>query len=129
MKDWIWVLAAALNGVVAIAAATLGRHLLGDDAGRAALLATGAQYALYHALALIGLAALARAHRGDAIMGVVAALFIAGTVLFSGSLYLLAISGIRLFAWITPFGGIAFIAGWAVLALFAWRQRRASAPD
>jgi uncharacterized membrane protein YgdD (TMEM256/DUF423 family) len=48
-------------------------------------------------------------------------LFLAGIVLFSGSLYLLALTGIRTFGAITPLGGIAFLLAWACLAIAAWR--------
>jgi uncharacterized membrane protein YgdD (TMEM256/DUF423 family) len=55
-----------------------------------------------------------------------AMLFLAGTLLFSGSLYALALSGIRAFAFVTPVGGVAFIAGWVMLALAALRLEETS---
>jgi len=48
-------------------------------------------------------------------------LFVAGTVLFSGSLYLLALTGVRAFGAVTPLGGLAFLAGWLALAVGVWR--------
>ena len=81
---------------------------------------TGARYHMYHALALFVAAwAFTRWPGGP----VIAAgwLFVAGTVLFSGSLYLLALTGQRWLGAITPLGGLAFIAGWAALAWAALR--------
>ena len=57
-------------------------------------------------------------------LAIAAWLFIAGTVLFSGSLYLLALTGVGALAWLTPFGGVAFLLGWLSLGIFAWRYRR-----
>jgi uncharacterized membrane protein YgdD (TMEM256/DUF423 family) len=84
---------------------------------------TGARYHMYHALAL---SLTAFAMRGDAMRLAhwSAALFLAGIVLFSGSLYLLAVSGQEVFAFITPFGGICFLAGWVLLALAAIRMAK-----
>jgi uncharacterized membrane protein YgdD (TMEM256/DUF423 family) len=122
----IWLLASAINGLLAVAAGAAASHLFAGDAHRLALMSTGAQYAMYHALALLALAALADRAKGGAVFLAAAAwLFIAGTVLFSGSLYLLALTGIHALVWVTPFGGIAFMLGWLSLALHAWRRARA----
>ncbi|MGH7006258.1 MAG: DUF423 domain-containing protein, partial [Alphaproteobacteria bacterium] len=86
---------------------------------------TGARYHMYHALAM-GLAALAI--RGDTTRGgaakLAAALFLAGIVLFSGSLYLLAATRLRMLGMVTPFGGLAFLAGWAALGYAALKRAR-----
>jgi uncharacterized membrane protein YgdD (TMEM256/DUF423 family) len=122
----IWLAAAAINGLLAVAAGAAASHLFAGDAHRLALMSTGAQYAMYHALALLALAALAdRAKGSAALLAAAAWLFIAGTVLFSCSLYLLALTGIHALVWVTPLGGIAFMLGWAALALHAWQQGRA----
>jgi len=78
---------------------------------------TGVRYHLFHALGLLAVAWAATRWPGGS---VVAAgwLFVAGTLIFSGSLYLLAITGVRWLGAITPFGGVCFLAGWLVLA---WR--------
>ncbi len=79
---------------------------------------TGVQYHLLHVLALLALAALGqRVARPTA----VAALFTAGIVIFSGSLYALVLTGQRWLGAITPMGGVAFLIGWALLAIFARR--------
>lgn len=122
MRQW-WIILAAVNGILAIGAGTISAHLLAAAPHRAHLLATGAQYAMYHALALLALGALAGAKPAP-FLAVAGWLFVAGTVLFSGSLYFLGLSGIAAFAWVTPFGGVAFLLGWAALALHGWRLRR-----
>jgi uncharacterized membrane protein YgdD (TMEM256/DUF423 family) len=79
------------------------------------------QYHAWHALALLAIG-LYMMHRPDApVIGVAAWLFVAGIALFSGSLYALALSGTRGLGAITPFGGVAFLAGWLAFAWAAWR--------
>jgi uncharacterized membrane protein YgdD (TMEM256/DUF423 family) len=83
---------------------------------------TGARYQMFHALALV--AAAWAAGRGPGAVGAATWagwLFVAGTVLFSGSLYALALTGVRGLGAVTPFGGVAFLAGWLALALAAVR--------
>jgi uncharacterized membrane protein YgdD (TMEM256/DUF423 family) len=130
MTIWIWILAAAINGLLAVAAGAAASHLFAADAHRIALMSTGAQYAMYHALALVALAALAarEAGRVERFLAAAGWLFLAGTVLFSGSLYLLALTGTPVFAQVTPIGGIAFMLGWISLGISAglrlWVSRR-----
>lgn len=82
-----------------------------------AVFETGARYQLFHALGILA-AALAAPHLGGrAVAG--GWLLLLGTVLFSGSLYLLAVTGVRWLGIVTPFGGVAFIVGWVLLALAA----------
>ena len=86
------------------------------------LLATfeiGVRYQMYHALALLGVA-WACARWPGAAANASGWLFVAGTLLFSGSLYVLALSGARWLGAVTPFGGLAFLAGWVCLAIAAW---------
>jgi uncharacterized membrane protein YgdD (TMEM256/DUF423 family) len=81
---------------------------------------TGARYHMYHALALLAVAwATTRGAGGTATAA--GWLFVAGTLLFSGSLYVLVITGQRWLGAVTPLGGAAFIAGWLALAMAAWR--------
>lgn len=119
MKKWLFL--AGVSGALAVIAGAFGAHGLQSrlEPRLLAGFTTAAHYHLIHAAAM-GVAALAgregaarRRAQGAAL------LFLAGTVLFSGSLYALALSGIRAFAFITPLGGIAFIAGWIMLALTA----------
>jgi len=83
---------------------------------------TGARYHMYHALALLAVAWAAARWPGGAVTAA-GWLFVAGTLLFSGSLYLLAVTGVRVLGAITPFGGLAFILGWLALAWAAWAAR------
>ena len=76
---------------------------------------TGARYQLYHALAVL-IVALAAARLDGWAVRTAGWLFTLGIVLFSGSLYALALTGTRTFGMITPIGGLAFLAGWALLA-------------
>jgi uncharacterized membrane protein YgdD (TMEM256/DUF423 family) len=81
---------------------------------------TAVQYHAWHALALLatGVVMLVKPEAGFALAGW---LFVAGIVLFSGSLYALALSGVRGLGAVTPFGGVAFLAGWIAFAWSAWR--------
>ncbi|MGF1684494.1 DUF423 domain-containing protein [Photobacterium minamisatsumaniensis] len=82
---------------------------------------TGVQYQAWHSLAIFGCAILARILPSKAVL-YAALLFAAGIVLFSGSLYALALTGIKWLGPITPMGGVCFIIGWVVLAVAAWRS-------
>ena len=112
-----WAAAGAVNAFVAVACGAFGAHALKHrlDNERLAIFETGSRYHMYHALALIGVSWLA-ATRGTA-ADTAGTLFLAGIVLFSGSLYALALSGVRKLGAITPLGGLCFLLGWAD---FAW---------
>jgi uncharacterized membrane protein YgdD (TMEM256/DUF423 family) len=116
-NDWLFV--AALNGFIAVAAGAFAAHGLQGrlDTHALGIFETGARYQMYHALA-ISLASLA--YR-TAATTLACSLFLVGIILFSGSLYLLALTDMRAFAFITPIGGLAFLAGWAALAWSAVR--------
>ena len=105
-----WLGIAAINGALAVLAGAFAAHGLRAHVSMEALsvFETGARYHMYHALA-IALAALVPARAASAA-------FLAGIVLFSGSLYLLALTGWHLMVFITPLGGLCFIAGWMLLA-------------
>ena len=87
-----------------------------------AVFETGVRYQMYHAFATIA-AAWAFARWPRRVFGVAGMLFLAGIVVFSGSLYALALTGGRWLGAITPLGGVAFLAGWACLAWGAWSAR------
>jgi uncharacterized membrane protein YgdD (TMEM256/DUF423 family) len=121
MDRWFAVLG-AVSGFVGVAAGAFGAHALKARLGPDLLAAfeTGVRYQLLHALALLALAWAASRWPGRAV-AFSGACFVAGTLLFSGSLYLLALTGIRGFGAVTPFGGVLFLAGWLLLAVAAWR--------
>jgi uncharacterized membrane protein YgdD (TMEM256/DUF423 family) len=79
------------------------------------------RYQMYHALALLAVGAVAGRLPGGA-AAAAGWLFVAGTVVFSGSLYVLALTGQRWLGAVTPLGGVAFLAGWGVLAWAAWSR-------
>src|SRR5215470_5464769 len=108
---------------LAVAAGAFAAHGLKSrlEPDLLAVFETGARYQMYHGLALFVVAwAIARwPESGAALAGW---LFVAGIVVFSGSLYLLAVTGVRWLGAITPLGGLAFLAGWGVLAWAALRS-------
>ena len=120
----LWLVIAALNGALAVAFGAFAAHGLSQQLNAHALgiFETGARYHMYHALAM-GLAALGMQGKTVRIATWSASLFLAGIILFSGSLYALAVTGERAFAFITPVGGVSFLAGWVTLALAAWRSK------
>ncbi len=87
-----------------------------------AVFETGVRYQMYHALALLAVG-LAAHQYPQASFHIAGWLFTAGIVLFSGSLYALALSGVRWLGAITPLGGVLFLAGWATLARQYWKQQ------
>ncbi len=120
----IFFILGSLSGGMAVASGAFATHTLAGrlDAGALATFETGARYQMYHALALL-LVALAISHWPEARLLTVAGwLFIAGTILFSGSLYLLVLADLRWLGAVAPLGGAAFIAGWLLLAWSAWRE-------
>lgn len=119
----IWLAIAGLGGFAAVAAGALAAHL-GADPKAAELLHTGALYGMVHAAALVAVIALAQGREPRRGVAAVAGWsFSLGIVLFSFSLYALAGTGIAWFGWLTPFGGLALLLGWASLVLLASRRR------
>ena len=118
----VWLLIAAINGALAVACGAFAAHGLEGriDARALSVFETGARYHMYHALAM-GLAAFAMRGQAAGPARAAAMFFLAGIVLFSGSLYLLALTGTRALGIVTPFGGLAFLVGWGTLAFAATR--------
>jgi len=115
------VVLGAVSGLLAVAVGAFGAHAL---RGRLAedMLNTfeiGARYHMYHALALLAVAWASSRWPGPAV-STAGWLFVAGIVLFSGSLYLLALTGQRWLGAVTPLGGLCFLGGWLALARAAW---------
>ena len=120
--DRLFFALGAISGFIAVALGAFAAHGLKSrlDAAMLATFETGVRYHMYHALALIGVAWACSRWPG-ATVNAAGWLFIAGTVLFSGSLYALSLTGVRSLGAITPFGGLAFLAGWLCLAWAAWK--------
>jgi uncharacterized membrane protein YgdD (TMEM256/DUF423 family) len=113
----IFLAIGAISAFVAVAAGAFGAHGLKNrlSPDMLAVFETGVRYQMYHAFALI-VAAWAQTRWPGTLTTTSGWFFIAGTVLFSGSLYLLSLSGLRWLGAITPLGGLAFLAGWLCLA-------------
>jgi uncharacterized membrane protein YgdD (TMEM256/DUF423 family) len=113
---------AALLLFVAVALGAFGAHALKARVtpDLLAVWQTAVQYHAWHALALLAVGVLLLV-RPDAGVGIAAWLFVAGIVLFSGSLYAMALTGARGLGAVTPVGGAAFLAGWLAFAWGAWR--------
>jgi uncharacterized membrane protein YgdD (TMEM256/DUF423 family) len=121
--DRLFFALGSASALVAVAAGAFGAHglraRLAPDL--LAVFETGARYQMYHALALLAAAwALTRWPGSWPVRA--GWLFVVGTLLFSGSLYALALSGVRWLGAVTPFGGVAFLAGWLCLLLAAARR-------
>lgn len=113
----------ALSAATSVAAGAFGAHALRDKVEPRLLevFETAARYQMYHALALFVVAWVASRTPGS-LVSASGWLFVAGTVLFSGSLYAMTFTGIRGLGAITPLGGVCFLAGWVCLLVVAARS-------
>ena len=120
----IFAVLGALSGLIAVGAGAFGAHGLKTivTPDLLAVFETGVRYQMAHALALFAVAwAIGRwPGRATTASGWC---FVAGTAIFSGSLYLLTLTGVRGLGAITPVGGVLFLLGWILLALAAWRGK------
>lgn len=107
----------AINGFLAVALGAFGAHGLKGKLAENLFSAyeTGVQYHFYHTLALLGVALLMQRFQESTALLVSGWLFIGGILLFSGSLYGLALGGSKILGPITPIGGVCFLAGWVAL--------------
>jgi len=119
----LFLILAGINGFLSVALGAFEKHGLraslasaADGARRLEVWQTAAHYQIAHALAL-GLVAYLCSRTAATSASVAGYLFLAGIVLFSGSLYALAFTGIKLLGAVTPVGGLCFLAGWV---LFVW---------
>jgi uncharacterized membrane protein YgdD (TMEM256/DUF423 family) len=117
-----WIAIGALSGALSVVLGAFGAHALKDKLApeQLAVWTTAVHYQALHALALIAFVVVAERWK---IRALAAWCFVFGTLLFSGSLYALALGAPRWSGAITPFGGVAFISGWLALAWSAWRAR------
>jgi uncharacterized membrane protein YgdD (TMEM256/DUF423 family) len=120
--DRLFFLLGSLSALVSVAAGAFGAHALRARLAPdlLAVFETAARYQMYHALALLAVAWAVGRWPGP-LVAWAGWLFVAGTLLFSGSLYALALSGVRWLGAITPLGGLCFLAGWVCLALASRR--------
>lgn len=119
----IFLAIAAILGGTSVAAGAFGAHALKEKLSDRAveIFQTGAQYQMYHALALLlGALLLSRAETPLPTLVAAEFAFIIGIAIFSGSLYALSLTGIKWLGAITPLGGVAFMVGWGCLAVAAF---------
>lgn len=121
--DRIFFLLGSLLGALAVALGAFGAHALRGRIEESLLAnyQTGVTYMFFHALALFVVVMAATRWPQSSLPAVAGWLFVAGIVFFSGSLFLMAFTGARWLGAVTPIGGVAFIAGWLLLAWTAWR--------
>lgn len=114
----------SLSAAVGVAAGAFGAHTLRGRLTPDLLngFETGVRYHLIHALALLAVAWAASRWPGP-VVSLAGWCFVAGTILFSGSLYVLCLTGLRTLVVITPLGGLSFIAGWLLLGWAVWQGR------
>ncbi len=115
-----WVIAGAILGFCSVGGGAFGAHALKArlDPAMLEVFQTGIRYAMVHSLALVllGLLAARAPSRACTVAGVG---FLGGSILFTGSLSLLAVTGVKKLGMVTPFGGLLFLTGWIALALAA----------
>ncbi len=119
----LFITLASLSGMLAVVLGAFGAHALRDklDTYALGIWETAVQYHFYHSLAMLAVGIIALSQPQTAMLKASGWLFLLGILVFSGSLYLLGLSGVRWLGAITPLGGLAFIAGWACLAATGWK--------
>jgi uncharacterized membrane protein YgdD (TMEM256/DUF423 family) len=119
-----WYILGAINAFLAVAAGAFAAHGLRSrlEPRMLEVFETGARYQMYHALALIAVGVLA-GRLDSAVVSAAGWCFLAGIILFSGSLYALTTSGMTRLGMITPIGGTLFLVGWALVAVAAARMK------
>jgi uncharacterized membrane protein YgdD (TMEM256/DUF423 family) len=122
----IFLSVAAILGGLSVVAGAFASHALRERISERSLeiFDVGARYQMYHALALLLVAVLiSRTPSPPTTLIASGWLFIVGIAIFSGSLYALSLTGIKILGAITPLGGVAFILGWGALAIAAWNLK------
>lgn len=125
MTSRFMLIFAAVSGFIFVAFGAFGAHVLSKTLNtmQMAWIQTGLEYQAFHTLAIFGLAVAMQ--RRISIWFYWSSVFMAlGIVLFSGSLYCLALSQLRLWAFVTPVGGVSFLTGWVLMLIGALRLKR-----
>ncbi len=122
----LWLTLGAVNGFFSVALGAFAAHGLKGRLTEQMLdvFEKGVDYQGFHAIALLATGLLLLQQPDSRALKWAAALFLGGTLLFSGSLYLLALSGVSAWGAVTPFGGTAFLMGWVLLGIGVWRLER-----
>jgi uncharacterized membrane protein YgdD (TMEM256/DUF423 family) len=120
----LFVTLGSMNAFLAVALGAFGAHALKvklTELGTLSTFQTGVQYHMFHAIALIFIALISDKLGQSGLVTASGWLLTIGIVLFSGSLYVLSISGIKVLGAITPLGGLCFLAGWVMIVIAAWK--------
>ncbi len=121
----LFMVAGSIFGGLSVAAGAFASHALKAQLSERAIeiFETAARYQMYHALALLFVGfSLTQTETSSLWLRVAGFAFIAGVLIFSGSLYTLSLSGIKWLGAITPIGGAAFLLGWGCLAVATWKM-------
>lgn len=123
-SERVFFILLALFGGLGVALGAFGAHGLRNIVSAELLVTfeTGVRYQVYHALALLAVVVAIGRWPTSSLPVIAGWLFVAGIVVFSGSLYVLALTGQRWWGAITPLGGVAFLGGWLCLLIAAWRS-------
>ncbi|WP_046215538.1 DUF423 domain-containing protein [Paenibacillus wulumuqiensis] len=113
-----YIITGSILGMIGVGIGAFGSHILEPIIGaRIETFRTGVEYHFVHAIAILITALLAGSFGESALLRWAARLFTVGVILFSGSLYILCITGVKVLGAVTPLGGLCFIAGWILLAV------------
>ena len=125
MSSRAMLIFSAMSGLFYVAFGAFGAHVLSESLGSAemAWIKTGLEYQGFHTLAIVGMAAV-MLRRTNIWFYWSSALLALGTVLFSGSLYCLALSHLHMWVFVTPLGGTCFLAGWILMLIGALRLKK-----
>lgn len=126
MSGRVFLLIGSLAASISVLAGAFGAHMLSESLGdRAEVFETAVRYQMYHAIGLVIVGLLAgRLQSSGAQLRRAGYLFVAGIVLFSGSLYALVLLNLPVLGAVAPLGGLSFIAGWVFLGLAGWQGWR-----
>jgi uncharacterized membrane protein YgdD (TMEM256/DUF423 family) len=124
----IFLFFGAFSALIGVGMGAFGAHGLKNviSPEMLAVYQTGVNYQMWHALGLIGIALLHRHEAESKLLNWAGWLMLIGILLFSGSLYLLAVMDVKQLGMITPFGGVSFLIAWLLLAVYAGRKPQAS---
>lgn len=119
-----FIILGSVNAFLAVALGAFGAHGLKSKVAAEMLdvWQTGVQYQMFHALGLILVGVMLNLYPHAAQLPLAGWLLLTGIVLFSGSLYLLVLTGVRPIGMVTPIGGVSFLLGWLLLAVSVWRS-------
>jgi uncharacterized membrane protein YgdD (TMEM256/DUF423 family) len=125
----LWIVCGSALGFLGVAAGSFGAHGLKsllESNGQSANWETAVRYCLFHAIALVLVGILAMLPQAAAVRGLISASgwnFLVGTLIFSGMLAALALSGVKILGAVVPIGGVLLLVGWACLAAAAWMSK------